>query len=321
MDKALVRAVALHDEALLLRPDGASHDSDLCRICTDWAMTADGVPSGFSRLSEQDRPNPYGEVMYADSGYRDGVQRYPLDTLAHAQQAWSYINDESHARKYSREEFADIRSRIEAALLEFGIRVEASREEVTLPEGESMADTVTQETHEALLKAGVEKATADLQAEKAKLEEQVAGLTAERDEAVERADTAETENERLNGELDSAQVKVTSLEEAKTNLERDIAARDEAARLAELATKRGSQVRNLGLLTEDVISEKAERWARLDDEVWDDNIDSWTKLKAASGNGSSSVETASLMTGSSEGSSGSGNESVPARRRVLGLGN
>lgn len=66
---------------------------------------------------------PYGDVKYADPGYRDGVKRYPIDTEAHARAAWSYINQADNARLYTAEQLAAIKGRIKAALKRFGVQV------------------------------------------------------------------------------------------------------------------------------------------------------------------------------------------------------
>ncbi len=68
---------------------------------------------------------PYGpksEVTYADPGYQDdGKARYPLDTEEHCRAAWSYINMEKNAAKYTPEELARIKKRIRVAGKKFGI--------------------------------------------------------------------------------------------------------------------------------------------------------------------------------------------------------
>jgi hypothetical protein len=68
---------------------------------------------------------PYGDVRYADIGYRDGVKRYPIDTKAHARAAWSYINQSKNARLYTAQQLKRIKSRIRAALTKFGVDVTA----------------------------------------------------------------------------------------------------------------------------------------------------------------------------------------------------
>jgi len=73
---------------------------------------------------EEADTTPYGEVRYADPGYRkDGVKRYPIDTEAHARAAWSYINQEKNARFYTSAQLARIKGRIKSAAKKFGINI------------------------------------------------------------------------------------------------------------------------------------------------------------------------------------------------------
>jgi HK97 family phage prohead protease len=75
-------------------------------------------------LERADNPKePYGDVEYADPGYQaDGKKRYPLDSEEHCRAAWSYINQEDNAAKYSSEELAHIKGRIRAALKRYGVQ-------------------------------------------------------------------------------------------------------------------------------------------------------------------------------------------------------
>jgi len=74
---------------------------------------------------ERDSMQPYGpasQAHYADPGYQaDGKKRYPLDSEAHCRAAWSYINQQDNAAKYSPEQLAKIKSRIKAAGKKYGI--------------------------------------------------------------------------------------------------------------------------------------------------------------------------------------------------------
>ena len=36
-----------------------------------------------------DSKKPYGDVEYADPGYRDGQKRYPVDSETHVRAAWT----------------------------------------------------------------------------------------------------------------------------------------------------------------------------------------------------------------------------------------
>jgi len=74
-------------------------------------------------MAMDDSKKPYGDVKYADPGYKEGVKRYPIDTEAHARAAWSYINMPKNQSGYSSEELASIKGRIKAALKRFGVQV------------------------------------------------------------------------------------------------------------------------------------------------------------------------------------------------------
>lgn len=69
---------------------------------------------------------PYGDVAYADPGYKDGVKRYPIDTEAHCRAAWSYINMPKNQAGYTSEQVSAIKGRIRAALKRFGVTVSES---------------------------------------------------------------------------------------------------------------------------------------------------------------------------------------------------
>jgi hypothetical protein len=68
---------------------------------------------------------PYGPkstVDYADPGYQsDGKARYPLDTQDHCRAAWSYISMPKNAAKYTADQLAQIKARIQAAGKRYGI--------------------------------------------------------------------------------------------------------------------------------------------------------------------------------------------------------
>jgi HK97 family phage prohead protease len=69
-----------------------------------------------------DPKKPYGDVAYADPGYQsDGKKRYPLDTKAHVDAAWTYINQADNAAKYTAEQVTAIKGRIKAAGRKLGI--------------------------------------------------------------------------------------------------------------------------------------------------------------------------------------------------------
>jgi uncharacterized protein len=76
-------------------------------------------------LRDEEKAKPYGDVTYADPGYRDSRKRYPIDTVAHARAAWSYINQASNASEYTADQLKAIKGRIRAALKRFGVEVAA----------------------------------------------------------------------------------------------------------------------------------------------------------------------------------------------------
>lgn len=67
---------------------------------------------------------PKSKVQYADPGYQaDKKPRYPIDTQAHIRSAWSYINKQSNADKYTPKQLARIKAKIKAAMKKIGADV------------------------------------------------------------------------------------------------------------------------------------------------------------------------------------------------------
>lgn len=66
---------------------------------------------------------PYGDVKYADPGYRDNKKRYPIDTPEHIRAAWAYINVPKNAEEYDEEQLGLIKGRIQAAAKKAGIQI------------------------------------------------------------------------------------------------------------------------------------------------------------------------------------------------------
>jgi hypothetical protein len=77
----------------------------------------------FGKADDGDAKKPYGDVTYADPGYRGGKKRYPVDTEGHVRAAWSYINMPKNAKKYTSEQLASIKSKIRAAAKKHGIEI------------------------------------------------------------------------------------------------------------------------------------------------------------------------------------------------------
>jgi hypothetical protein len=66
---------------------------------------------------------PYGDVAYADLGYRpDRVRRLPLDTTEHAVRAWRRL-ESGEAAAYTSAQLKRIRARVKDALKDFGVDV------------------------------------------------------------------------------------------------------------------------------------------------------------------------------------------------------
>jgi hypothetical protein len=182
-------------------------------------------------------------------------------------------------------------------------------------------ERITQETHEALVRAAVEKATSDIAQERDRLRAQLDTLTTEYDAVKAEAAGLTEEAERLTKELDDATVQLQVTNEAKAGLETQLAEREQAAKLAEQATARASQVRNLGLFTEEQIVERAGRWAAVEDQEWAERIEEWKTVRSLGGgrepsNGAATQEVASAFNGSNE----NVKPAASSRRRVLGLG-
>lgn len=245
------RAIELHDEALELMPEGASHDEVSCPICVEKSSLKEGNHNDDSS-SDEDEP---------EEGKMSGEN----------------------------------------------------------------TDTLSKETHDALLRTAVQDATAALTRDNEALTEQVEALTSERDEASGKVSTLEGEVARLNDELDTTQVELSAANEKVEELESDIAQRDEEAQIREVAQERAKQVRNLKLFPDEAIDERAERWARLSDEEWAERLDEWKGIQTTNGGEEAgktkATETASAITGSSEGEQEEASKTTSPRRRVLGLAN
>jgi hypothetical protein len=69
------------------------------------------------------KKEPYGDVAYADPGYREGTKRYPIDSADHVRAAWSYINQSKNAAFYSADQLAHIKEAIRKAADKFGVEI------------------------------------------------------------------------------------------------------------------------------------------------------------------------------------------------------
>jgi|GEM_PF-1769894 len=90
----------------------------------DWVeATASGAVIALGGDAPGEGKKPYGDVTYADPGYREGKKRYPIDTEAHVRAAWAYINKGKNAGFYSSSQLASIKSKIKAAARKLGIEI------------------------------------------------------------------------------------------------------------------------------------------------------------------------------------------------------
>lgn len=182
-----------------------------------------------------------------------------------------------------------------------------------------MSDTenMSRETHEALLDKALREATADSSKQLDEAQAKLAGLESEKAGLEEANASLKTENAELSTKLDEAQVALKSAQDKVTELEGVIAKRDEAAKVAEIASARAEQVKKLGLFNEEYIAEKAQAWAGVSEEDWASRLEEWTKLRPAP----AQADAASAMTGTSESLTTGGSEqsNITATQRVLGL--
>ena len=71
---------------------------------------------------------PYGDVEYADPGYRDKRKRYPINNPSHVRAAWAYVNMPKNAAFYTSEQLEAIKDKIKAAAKKFGIEISEESE-------------------------------------------------------------------------------------------------------------------------------------------------------------------------------------------------
>lgn len=191
---------------------------------------------------------------------------------------------------------------------------------------------ISQAAHEALLQKAVKDAVAEAtkttEAALATKTEEAAAATKTVEELTAEVAGLKTDNERLNKELDAAQVKLTSATEEVATLKEQAAEAEKAKELAEVASKRGEQVKNLKLFPEEYVAEKASKWAGLTDEAWGEQLEEWKQLKPAGAGEGGTQDAASAMTGTTEqlskeqqdaAAAGGGADKPKPRRAVLGL--
>ncbi|MCT1458505.1 hypothetical protein M3G03_02930 [Aestuariimicrobium sp. p3-SID1156] len=76
-------------------------------------------------IHRRDDVNPdEGEHKYGDVEFADPVNnKYPIDTEEHVRAAWSYINKESNAAKYTKDEVRRIKDRIKKAARKHDVEI------------------------------------------------------------------------------------------------------------------------------------------------------------------------------------------------------
>src|SRR4051794_15650014 len=72
-------------------------------------------------VSPKEGEHKYGDVQFADTTNN----KYPIDTPEHIRAAWSYINHEDNAAKYTKEEVKTIKGRIKRAAKAHGVEIDA----------------------------------------------------------------------------------------------------------------------------------------------------------------------------------------------------
>jgi hypothetical protein len=189
-----------------------------------------------------------------------------------------------------------------------------------------MSDTISTETHEALLKTKVADAVAATEQALAAKTEEAANEKARADKAEAELETVKADNAKLNTELDTAQVSLKAANEKAAQLEADLAAKDEASAKEKLATERASQVRNLKIFEDTYVDERASSWADMAEEDWSARLDEWAKIRPVSTE-TVTTDAASAMSGTSgeltkdpESDAAAESTKKPsARRAALGL--
>ena len=92
-----------------------------------------GAPGVQLSMDSYAAAEPYGDVSYADPGYRDSKKRYPIDTPEHIRAAWSYINQQQNAGQYTPDQLKQIKARIVAAAKKAGVQISEDSMSMTYP--------------------------------------------------------------------------------------------------------------------------------------------------------------------------------------------
>jgi len=114
----------------------ASPGVDAARIATfETQLAAEAAPAGRTPITESVEALVADEitdqatttettVTYADPGYQaDKKNRYPIDTKAHVQAAWAYINQTANQKPYTAPQVTKIKAAIKAAAKRVGVTI------------------------------------------------------------------------------------------------------------------------------------------------------------------------------------------------------
>lgn len=118
------------------------------------------MQEGVQMSTEYAAAEPYGDVKYADPGYRDSKKRYPIDTPDHIRAAWAYINVPKNAKFYDAEQLKNIKARIQAAAKKAGIEISSDGDESAamkegmhrMPDGSMMSDAEMRRRKKKMMK-------------------------------------------------------------------------------------------------------------------------------------------------------------------------
>lgn len=260
MDTASARQ--LHDSLLAEKPEGASHNVDICPFCVESAQS-----SSPSRIPPSSAGRDVSETTSQSPTHTEGGTPEPMSDTA---------------------------------------------------------NTISKETHDALLAKAVSDATSTTEAALATKTTELAAANTKVSELTTEVEQLKGDNARLNSELDTAQVSLKTATDEVASLKNDIAAKDAAAAKAEVASKRADQVKNLALFDDEYVAEKASIWADLADADWALRLEEWSKLKPAAASTEKTTDAASAMSGTSEALTkepvdAASKSTTPARRAALGL--
>lgn len=188
---------------------------------------------------------------------------------------------------------------------------------------------ISQEAHEAMVAKAVADATRVTEAALATKTTEAADATTKAAEAEKAAADLKADNERLNKELDDAQVKAKAAEDRAKEAEDKLKKSEDDAALAEVAERRAAQVKALGIFDDEYVADKAGTWASYADEAWADKVVEWQKLKGTPTTEKPNGDTASALKGASDAglateqeqddAAAGGAKTPSARRAALGL--